>query len=419
MTMNPIATNGEAPSKIWQPLQIGRLQLAHRVVMSPLTRARSPAGLPTALSSEYYCQRVTQGGLIISEGIHPSLMGGNYHGVPSMYSPEHIRAWKKITDAVHARGGYMFCQIWHTGRVAVSACLGGRQPLGPSSVKLDWTQLFTPVGRVPCEEPREMTMEDIKDTIADHVHSAKCAIEAGFDGVEIQGANGYLLEQFLSPGVNNSRKDAYGGSPIENRARLTLEILDAVTSAIRADRVGIRLSPYNYFQIPESHPDPVTDFTWLLKKIDGFGLAYVTVMQPRTEMMGSAAARLASTYEIARARGVPEDQLEYVVSIRPFRKALKKTPMLSSGGFDATNWVEPLERGDLDGVVFGRQFISNPDLVERLRNGWDLAPWNMKTFYTPGPEGYVDYPVWSTNAADACEKDDDETTGNKLQSLKL
>jgi len=185
--------------------------------------------------------------------------------------------------------------------------------------------------------------------------------------------------------------------------------------------VGIRLSPYNYFQIPEGHPDPITDFGWVLSQLDSLGLAYVTIMQPRTDIVGSAQARLASTYEIARKRGVHEDQLEYVVSIRPFRAVLKKTPMLSSGGFDATNWIEPLERGDLDGVVFGRQFISNPDLVDRLRNGWELASWDVNTFYTPGPEGYVDYPVWNRAAAEEkVEKEGNgEVADNTLQSLKL
>ncbi|KAK5046855.1 hypothetical protein LTR84_007209 [Exophiala bonariae] len=336
-----------------------------------------------------------------------------------MYSPEHIRAWKKITEAVHAEGGYIFAQMWHTGRLAVSACLGGRKPLGASSLKLEnWKQRFTPVGYVPTEEPKEMTLEDIQDTIADFVHASKCAIEAGFDGVELQGGNGYLLEQFLNPKVNNSRKDRYGGQRIANRARLTLELLEAVSAAVGADRVAIRISPFNYFQMPETHPDPVADFSWLLEKIDQMGLAFVEIMQPRAEMIISASARLELVKEAARARGVPEDQLDWEVSLQPFRKALKQTVLFSSGAFDGENWIEPIESNVLDGVVFGRQFISNPDLVERLRNNWKLSPWNMQTFYTPGPVGYVDYPTYSVKNGEGLNGTD-EPVEVPLQTLKL
>lgn len=178
--------------------------------------------------------------------------------------------------------------------------------------------------------------------------------------------------------------------------------------------MGIRLSPYNNFQLPEGHPDPVNDFTWVLEQIDKLGLAYVTLMQPRSDMILSASERLALVYEAARARGVPEDQLEWEVSAQPFRKALKQTVLFSSGRFDASNWIEPIEGGVLDAVVFGRQFISNPDLVDRLRNGWSLAPWNGKTFYTPGPVGYVDYPVWESGSTGA-----EDLIGAVTQSLKL
>jgi 2,4-dienoyl-CoA reductase-like NADH-dependent reductase (Old Yellow Enzyme family) len=178
--------------------------------------------------------------------------------------------------------------------------------------------------------------------------------------------------------------------------------------------VAIRLSPYNNFQLPEGHPNPVKDFTWVLEQIDKLGLAFVTIMQPRSDMILSASERLALVYEEARARGVPEDQLEWEVSVQPFRKALKQTVMFASGRFDASNWIEPIETGVLDGAVFGRQFISNPDLVERLRNGWSLAPWNGKTFYTPGPVGYVDYPVWEGESTDP-----EDLVGAVTQSLKL
>lgn len=203
-----------------------------------------------------------------------------------------------------------------------------------------------------------------------------------------------------------------------NRARLTLELLEAVSAAIGADRVAIRVSPFNYFQMPESHPDPVADFSWLLEKIDHMGLAFVEIMQPRAEMILSASARLALVYEAARARGVPEDQLDWEVSLQPFRKVLKQTVLFSSGAFDAENWIEPIESNVLDGVVFGRQFISNPDLVARLSNGWELSPWNMQTFYTPGPVGYVDYPTYSAERADG-GSNVEEAVATSLQTLKL
>ncbi|KAF1912203.1 hypothetical protein BDU57DRAFT_564887, partial [Ampelomyces quisqualis] len=286
------------------------------------------------------------------------------------------------------------CQLWHVGRVAVGPCIGGRKPLGPSNIKVEMIQQFTPVGEVPCEEPVPMTLEDIQDTIADHLHAAKCAVAAGFNGVEIVSVQTvYLLEQFLNPNTNKGRNDAYGG-PIENRARLTMDILRATISAIGADHVGIRFSPWNFFQMPETHPNPTLDFTWILEQVDKLGLAYITLMHARTDILGPAAERSKLVYDAARARRVPEDKLEDEISIRVFRPAVKRTPLSSSGHYDADNCIESIEKGELDGIVFVRPFISNPHLAQRLTNNWPLAPWDRSTFYQGGSKGYIDYPDW-------------------------
>jgi N-ethylmaleimide reductase len=214
-----------------------------------------------------------------------------------------------------------------------------------------------------------------------------------------QGANGYLLEQFINTNVNNTRNDDYAG-PIENRARLALEVLQAVTAEIGADRVGVRFSPFNAHYMPIGNSDPIGDYSWLLERVDKLGLAFVTLIDPSVDLFISGSARMAKQYEAAMARGVPKDKVREAVSLKPFRKCLKNTLAFTSGGYDATNWVQPIRDGDFDGIVFGRQFISNPDLVERLRNGWPLATPDKKTFYTPGPTGYIDYSRWTEEEND-------------------
>lgn len=198
---------------------------------------------------------------------------------------------------------------------------------------------------------------------------------------------------------------------------MALEVLHAVSAAIGADRVGIRFSPFNFFQMTKGNPDPIGDFTWVLQQIEKLGLAYVTLIHPRTDLLISHDERLKLQYEEARARGVAEDELDDAVSVRPFRPILKRTPFFVSGGFDAYNWKEPIANGEVDGIVYGRQFISNPDLVLRLRNGWPLAPWNRGTFYTPGPVGYLDYAVWNAENAVRAEAVEALATGVARQKL--
>ncbi|PMD33982.1 FMN-linked oxidoreductase [Hyaloscypha variabilis F] len=348
--------------KLFTPLRIGTLTLSHRIIMSPLTRKRCPAGIPGPLVAEYYAQRATPGGLLISEGMMVSVMAGNMHGIPGMYTPEHIRGWKVVTDTVHAKGAYMACQLWHCGRFAVSVQLGGRQPLSSSATNIGVVNAFTVKGRVPTETAKEMSGDDIKVTIEDHVHAAKCAVEAGFDVVEITAGNGYLCDQFLNSKVN-LRTDDYGGSK-ENRARFTLELLDAIIAAIGPSKVALRFSPWGTVLMPLD-ADPISTFTYVLSEVEKRGIAYVCLTQPRTDLFLS------------------ED-----VKRENLRKAVQE-----GSGYDGTNCFEEVEKGELDAITFGRWFISNPDLVEKIRLGMELTERTIETTYADGPEGYTDYPV--------------------------
>ncbi|KAF2102337.1 NADH-flavin oxidoreductase/NADH oxidase [Rhizodiscina lignyota] len=384
---------------LFAPLKVGNMLLAHRVVMSPLTRSRSPAGIPLPeLAELYYSQRASPGGLIISEGCHPSVIlttfqGGSYDGVPGIYTPEQVRAWKKITDAVHEKGGYIFCQLWHTGRTALPMQIGGRLPLSSSSAsRCPFPNRMVP-SREPqeCVIPKEMTREDMHDTIEDHVHAAQCAIEAGFDGVEIQGANGYLVDQFLCDNINR-RADSYGG-PVSNRARFPLELLDAVVAAVGPERTATRFSPFGTFQ-GAGDSDPLATFSYMLAEVDKRGLAYVCLTDPRSDLFLSIDDKLKQAYDMPWAQRMTEAERRAKISLRYFRGSLKSTVMFANGRFDGENCFAPVAEGDVDGVVFGRWFISNPDLPERLRLGKKLAMYVPKQFYTPGHEGYTDYPTW-------------------------
>jgi 2,4-dienoyl-CoA reductase-like NADH-dependent reductase (Old Yellow Enzyme family) len=234
-----------------------------------------------------------------------------------------------------------------------------------------------------------MTLQDIKDTIEDYVHAAKLCIEAGFDGIEIHNANGYLLDQFFCDNINK-RTDAYGGST-ENRARLTLEVTDAIVAAIGADKVGIRFSPFGFFQ--DTQPsDIIGQYGYAMEQLDTRGLAYIHVIEPRQDLQNSEVTKIQRLKDIAKERGISEDNL---LSIRPFREIVKNTPLITNGGFDATNAAPAIENSEADGIVYGRYFISNPDLPERLAKGLELAPYNRNTFYSSGNEGYTDYPVYA------------------------
>ncbi|RPA95208.1 FMN-linked oxidoreductase [Choiromyces venosus 120613-1] len=402
----PSTTNGsKANSKLFSPLKLGKMDLKHRIIMAPLTRTRSPEHIPDENVVEYYKQRASGGGLIITEATNISVMAGNYHDVPGIFTPEQIRAWKKVTDAVHAKGGFIYCQLWHTGRTTHPINLGGRTPLGPSATKLEGSMVhFTREGPKATVTPKEMTIEEIQDTISDYVHASKCAIAAGFDGVEIHAANGYLLNQFICDNIN-LRTDTYGGST-ENRGRIVLEVVDEVAAAIGANRVGIRFSPFSFFQGTDTS-DIHEHYGYVIEKVGQKGLAYVHLIEPRSELTMDVEEKEKRLIAIAKSKGVLDEDVEEYLTLKPFKKLLHGTPMLAAGGFDATNSKATVENGDAEGIVFGRYFISNPDIVDRLRNGWPLAHYDRNTFYRPGPAGYTDYPTY------------EQGTANKLASFRI
>lgn len=353
---------------LFSPFQLGSLKLPNRIVMAPLTRSRATKGTnaPNDLNAEYYRQRASAG-LIVSEATQISQEGQGYIWTPGIYSEEQVEGWKKVTDAIHAEGGLIFIQLWHVGRVShTSLQPGGGQPVAPSAITAH-TQTFIESGRVDVSAPRALRLDEIPRIIADYKKAAENAKRAGFDGVEIHSANGYLLDQFLKDGTNK-RTDAYGGS-VENRIRLTLEVADAILGVWDKSRVGIRLSPVSPANDAiDSNPEKV--FFPLVDALSARGLAYIHVIEGAT--------------------GGPRDN-------RPFDFAgLRKA---FSGAYIANNAytrelaIESLRAGRADLIAFGKLFISNPDLVERFREDAPLNAPNQETFYGGDETGYTDYPA--------------------------
>lgn len=347
----------------------GALKLNNRTVMSPMTRSRAvDANTPNALMAEYYGQRATAG-LIITEGTSPSPNGLGYPRIPGLYNAEQVRGWKLVTDAVHAKGGKIFIQLMHTGRVTAAGNLpAGAEVVGPSAEACPGEMYTDAKGMQPHTPPRAMTSEDIAKAVAEYAQSARLAIEAGFDGVELHAANGYLIEQFLNANVNR-RTDGYGGS-IEGRNRFALEVARATVAAIGAERVGIRLSPYGAFNSTGGYADVDAQFIALTKGLSALGLAYLHVLDHSA--MGAPA--------------VP-------ASLKAQLHAEFKGTFILAGGFDATGAEAALQAGQADLIAFGRPFLANPDLVARMKAGAALNAPDMGTFYLPGPKGYTDYPA--------------------------
>jgi N-ethylmaleimide reductase len=339
--------------------------------MAPLTRMRSqqPGDIPNDLMVEYYGQRASQGGLIISEATTISVGGRGYLGAPGIYSDEQVAGWKKVVDAIHAKGGYIFLQLWHVGRVSHVDMTNGATPIAPSTVPFEGVA-FTKNGWVPVSPHRALNLEEIPDLIEDYRRAARRAKVAGFDGVELHGGNGYLLDQFIQDGTNK-RTDAYGG-PVENRARLLLEVLDAVVSVWGANRVGVRLSPRTQFN-SMSDSNPTALFAYIGEQLNKCGLAYLHLIEPRIK--GNAAV----------ADGLPP------VAAGELRKVFKGN-ILAAGGFEPDSAEAIIERGDADFVAFGRHFIANPDLPQRIQKVLPLTPYDRTTFYGGDARGYTDYP---------------------------
>lgn len=360
--------------KLLTPVQLGALTLNNRVIMAPLTRMRAADGdVPGELAAEYYSQRASAG-LIISEATQISTLGKGYPATPGIFSDAQVAGWKKVIDAVHAKGGKIVCQLWHVGRISHSSLHPAEGlPVAPSAI--------APTGKVytstwqlaEYETPRPLTLSEIPSLIQDYVHAARQAKVAGFDGVEVHGANGYLLDQFLHDG-SNKRDDQYGGS-VENRCRLLLEVLQAVIEVWGADRVGVRLSPYGTFN-DMSDGDTLGLFTYLISQINPLGLSYLHLIEPRSTMAGGTDK-------------VKEDQPSTSALFRP----LYQGKIIAAGGFDRAGAEEFVSTDQADAIAFGRFFISNPDLPQRLASNAPFTPYDRSTFYGGGAKGYVDYPA--------------------------
>ena len=361
-------------SMLFMPFRAGALSLDHRVVMAPLTRMRSePGDKAGALMREYYTQRTSDGGLIVSEATPVALEGYGYAGAPGIYDDAHIDGWRAVTDAVHAGGGKIVMQLWHVGRQSHRDLQpDGGAPVAPSAIRAEG-DAYTPNGPAPFSMPRALELHEIPSVIEQFRQGAARAKAAGFDGVEIHGANGYLPDQFLQDGTNH-RTDAYGGS-IENRARFLLEVTQAAIDVWGADRVGVRLSPSGtYGSMSDSNPQET--FGYVAEKLDEMGIAYLHVVEPRikgTELIAESEA----------------------VAARHLRGAFRGT-LIAAGGFDSASAEAIIRAGDADAVAFGRAFISNPDLPERLRRNLPLNPYDRSTFYGGGAHGYTDYPALET-----------------------
>ncbi|MFT4266436.1 MAG: alkene reductase [Xenophilus sp.] len=363
---------------LFDPLQAGDLHLSNRVVMAPLTRNRSPRAIPRDITAVYYAQRASAG-LLITEATAISQQGQGYADVPGLYGSEQFDGWKKVTAAVHAKGGSIVTQLWHVGRISHDSLQpDGRPPVAPSAIAASAKTYLTDAqgqGRfVPTSTPRALHAEEIPGIVHAYAAAARNAVETcGFDGVEIHGANGYLLDQFLKDGANH-RSDNYGGS-IENRARLLLEVTRAVADAVGHGKVGIRLSPVTPANdIADSDPQPLFDY--VVKQLAQLGLAYLHVIEGAT----------------GGPREVESRPFDYQAMKSAWREAGGRGAWMVNNGYDAAMAGRAVESGDADLVAFGKPFISNPDLVRRLRERAPLSPWNQKTFYGGGEQGYTDYP---------------------------
>lgn len=356
--------------KLLTPFKLGHIELKNRMVMAAMTRSRSFSdGMATDLMAEYYAQRASAG-LILSEAINISADAVGSPFTPGLYTAAQVESWKKVTDAVHAQGGVIFAQLWHTGRVAHSVDRNGALPVAPSAIKIEGMQHFTSRGAKDFEIPREMTAADIRQTIDDYVQAAKNAIAAGFDGVELHAANGYLPQQFLSDSAN-LRTDEYGGS-IENKARFTLDVMRALIGAVGGGKVGIKISPLHpYAGI--AFDDPSATYTYLINELNKLDFAFVELMK-RSPMFP-----LLPHY--------PADD-----EIERFGKLVKHTLIAGTAYARDTGEAE-LEKGIADLIAYGSAFLANPDLPRRFELGAELNTPDRATMFGGGEHGYTDYPV--------------------------
>lgn len=364
------------------PVKLKGSQLKNRVVMAPMTRGRSdnPGNTATELTARYYRQRATAG-LIITEGTYISKDATGYINVPGIYTKAQVEGWKLVTDAVHGVGGKIFAQLWHTGRLSHPDFHNGKLPLAPSAINPN-EKSFTAAGFKDTVTPRAMSLKDIEKKVDDFKNAAINAMEAGFDGVELHAANGYLLHQFFNL-YSNSRQDAYGGS-VENRARILFDILDTIKTAIDIDRVGVRLNPSLHgIQGMMLDEGSIEVHDYIVNKLNAYDLAYLHLTEPFTDVSGIPLA------------------IQNVA--RHYRPQYHGTIIINSG-FTREAAEKVLSQGDADLVAFGVPFISNPDLVERFKTDAPLNPPDKSTFYTPGEKGYTDYPAWTPVVAQSLKE---------------
>jgi N-ethylmaleimide reductase len=349
---------------LFTPLKLGALTLPNRMLMAPLTRCRADENhVPSALMAEHYSQR-SSAGLIIAEATAAMDGCSAFGAEPGIYNEAQVAGWKLVTDAVHAKGGQIVLQIWHGGRACHPALNGGKVPVAPSPIAITNDEVYTPQGKVPYTVPRELTDAEIPTIIAGFKAAAVNAKAAGFDGVEVHAANGYILDEFLRDG-SNKRGGDYGGS-IEHRARLLLEVLDATIAVWGSERVGLRISPLNSFN-SMIDSDPIGLVTWLATKLNDYNLAYLHVM--RADFMG-------------------EQQGDIMTPIR----SIYKGAIVGNMGYSAEEAEAAISGGKLDAVAFGVPFLANPDLPDRFAKNAPLNPPDQTTFYSAGAKGYTDYP---------------------------
>lgn len=353
---------------LFDPYLLRNTLLSNRTVMSPLTRSRALGNTPNSLMATYYAQRATAG-LIITEGTSPSPNGLGYARIPGLFNQEHVAGWKLITNAVHEQGGKIVVQLMHAGRVSHQANLpASAVVLAPSATVVPGEIWTDAQGNLPYTPPREMNTDDIATTIQEFVHAARLAIDAGFDGIELHAANGYLLEQFLNANINQ-RNDTYGGSA-DNRNRFVLDIAHATAQAIGAQRVGIRLSPYGIFNAAGSFDGVDAQYLALVQELSTLGLMYVHLLDHA-------------------AMGAPPVPEQLKIDLR----AAFNGPFILAGGFDQASGQQALKENKADLIAMGRAFLANPDLVQRMRTNAALNELDPSTLYTSGAQGYTDYPT--------------------------
>jgi len=366
-------------SILFEPFDLSGLPLANRIVMAPLTRNRSPGAVPLPITATYYAQRASAG-LLISEATAISHQGQGYADVPGLYSEEALAGWRAVTDAVHAKGGKIVVQLWHVGRIShASLQPGGEAPVAPSAIQANAKTFLVDANGgnfVPTSMPRALDAAELPGIVEDFRRAARAAVDAGFDGIEIHAANGYLIDQFLRSGSNH-RSDAYGGS-IENRARFLFEVVGAIAAEIGASRTGIRLSPVTPAN-DAFDPQPQPLFEHVVRGLAQYALSYVHIVEGAT---GGA-----------RDHQQGETPFDYAALRRAYREAGGQAAWMLNNGYDLARAEHTLASGEADLIAFGRPFISNPDLVERLRRGAPLAELDRSTLYGGGEHGYIDYPA--------------------------